>query len=64
MQLATKTLKCGQFKKRRQLTNRDRGRPDHCQTGQLANKSDFFQEFLLKNHLLRSYYFAYYLGFD
>ena len=32
------------------------GRPDHCSTSQFENKIGFFQEFLLKDHLLRAYY--------
>ena len=36
------------------------GRPDHCSTSQFDNEIGFFQEFLLKDHLLR----AYYSGFD
>ena len=36
------------------------GRPDHCLTSQFENKIGFFQEFLLKNVLLR----VYYLGLD
>ena len=28
------------------------GRPDHCRTSQFDTEIDFFQEFLLKNHLL------------
>ena len=36
------------------------GRPDHCSTSQFENKIGFFQEFLLKDRLLR----VYYSGFD
>ena len=36
------------------------GWPDHCPTSQFDNEIGFFQEFLLKNHLLGTYY----LGFD
>ena len=32
------------------------GRPDHCSTSQFENKIGFFQEFSLKDHLLRAYY--------
>ena len=36
------------------------GWPDHSPTSQFENEIDFFQVFLLKNHLFG----AYYLGFD
>ena len=36
------------------------GRPDHGQTSYFENEIGFFQEYLMKDYLLR----AYYLGFD
>ena len=32
------------------------GRIIHCPTSQFENEINFFQEYLLKNHLLRAYY--------